>query len=608
MLIRRLRIEDFRKLRGPVCIDGIGNGITVIAGDNEEGKSTVLQALRAVLFCRHGSDGVEAKQMLPNGGGGQPRIELDFSIDGRDYRLCKTFLQRPKQAVLTTPARTFSGGEAEEELQRLLGLDFGKQGLSKPEEQGVCGLLWVEQGTGFAAPLIGDNGRRALGRALEQELDQVVGGDRAAAVIEAVEERYSRFFQPKRGREKGVYAEAKQKVEDLEAECARLREQARSYDALLAELEQVRAALSAHAEAGGIERAQADVHRLDAAQRRLDDLRVKRDAVEAAEKLACSKLDIAVQRQQARAERVNAQLRTQQEAVRSAVELKEAERALAPLEEALSRAEAEAAEADRAVAQAQSRDDAADRALMRARAAHDLAALTIDLRLAKEAAAAAERLRSEAAAIIVDDGALRRLRDATTAVDKARARVQAAETRVEFAPIAGRRAFLGADAVPTNRPLRLDEPTTLRLEGWGELTIVPGGEDLAERRAAVTIAEEALAGLLMSLGVADAAAAEAACSRRRELTAVAAEAARDLARRAPEGLEALRLAVAVKAAEEADLAQGATAAPLLPEAAEAERRQARQLRRFAASARASEGGLEQRRPRPRSRTRPCAGS
>lgn len=605
MLIRRLRIEDFRKLRGPVCIDGIGRGITVIAGDNEEGKSTVLQALRAVLFCRHGSDGIEAKQMLPNDGGGQPRIELDFSIDGRDYRLCKTFLQRPKQAVLTTPTRTFTGGEAEEELQRLLGLEFGKQGLPKPEEQGICGLLWVEQGTGFATPLIGDNGRRALGRALEQELDQVVGGDRAAAVIEAVEQRYSRFFQPKRGREKGVYAEAKQKVEDLQAECARLSDQARSYDALLAELEQVRAALAAHAEAGGIERARADVHRLDAAQRRLDDLRVTRDAATAAEKLARSRLETAVQRQQARAEKVNAQLRTQQEAVRAAVELKEAERALAPLEAALSRAEAEAGEADRAAAQAQSQDEAADRALMRARAAHDLAGLEMDLQLAGEAAAAAERVQGEAAAIIVDDEALRLLREATTRVEKARARVQAAETRIELAPIAGRSAFLGDDVLPTGQPLRLDEPTTLRLEGWGELTIVPGGEDLADRRAAVLMAEEALAAVLASLGVADAAAAEAAALRRRQLTAVAAEAARDLARRAPDGLASLRRAVELKSAEEADLAQGATTSPLLPEAAEAERRQAREslaafrLRQEQAKMALARAGLERARARDR---------
>jgi DNA repair exonuclease SbcCD ATPase subunit len=53
MRMRSIGIKDFRKLTGPVRIDEIGDGITVISGDNEEGKSTVLEAIRTVLFTRH---------------------------------------------------------------------------------------------------------------------------------------------------------------------------------------------------------------------------------------------------------------------------------------------------------------------------------------------------------------------------------------------------------------------------------------------------------------------------------------------------------------------------------------------------------------------------
>ena len=82
MRIRSIRIEDFRKLTGPICIEGIGDAITVISGDNEEGKSTVLEAIRTVLFTRHRVSGDTADRMQPFGQSVRPEISLDFEIDG----------------------------------------------------------------------------------------------------------------------------------------------------------------------------------------------------------------------------------------------------------------------------------------------------------------------------------------------------------------------------------------------------------------------------------------------------------------------------------------------------------------------------------------------
>ncbi|HYN37869.1 MAG TPA: hypothetical protein VES39_01315, partial [Rhodospirillales bacterium] len=485
---------------------------------------------------------------------------------------------------MTAPERTFSGNEAEEELQRLLALDFGKQGLPKPEEQGVCGLLWVEQGTGFgvdarsgiSGPSIGDSGRRALGRALEQELEQVVGGDLAAALVTAAEQRCNQFFQPKRGGEKGDYAAAKQAVEELQARCERLHDEARSFDALLAELEQVRARLAEHAEAGGIAAAEAEVQRLEAEQQRLDALRVKLEQAEAAETLARSRLDLAVQRQAARATTIEAALRTAAEAAQAQADRQAAEQALDPLQAALLDAEAAAGEAARAAGLAVAVDEAADHALRRARAAHELAGLTAAAQRAEAATAAAAQARSAAAAIAVDDEALRRVRAAVAAAATARMRLEAAETRIDLAPLPSRSAFLGDRELPEGQPLRLDAPTTLRLDGWGELTITPGGEDLDRRRADAAQANSALATLLAALGIADPAAAEAAAEQRRDGLAAAAEAGREAERWAPEGLAALQRALHLKAAEVSELDGGAAVPPLPPEAAEAERRRARE--------------------------------
>ena len=59
MLFRRIEISAFRCFNDRVVIDAIGDGITLLVGDNEEGKSTVLAALQTVLFEKHGVGGVQ---------------------------------------------------------------------------------------------------------------------------------------------------------------------------------------------------------------------------------------------------------------------------------------------------------------------------------------------------------------------------------------------------------------------------------------------------------------------------------------------------------------------------------------------------------------------
>jgi predicted ATP-dependent endonuclease of OLD family len=38
MLFRQIQVRNFRKLVSPLVIKGLGEGLTVIVGDNEEGK------------------------------------------------------------------------------------------------------------------------------------------------------------------------------------------------------------------------------------------------------------------------------------------------------------------------------------------------------------------------------------------------------------------------------------------------------------------------------------------------------------------------------------------------------------------------------------------
>jgi DNA repair exonuclease SbcCD ATPase subunit len=99
MRLRRLKVSAYRCFPGRIAIDDLGDGLTIIVGDNEEGKSTLLAALQSVLFDRHNLTGEVAEAMLPYGSVVRPEIALDFDLDGTRYRLRKAFCQRDPRIV-----------------------------------------------------------------------------------------------------------------------------------------------------------------------------------------------------------------------------------------------------------------------------------------------------------------------------------------------------------------------------------------------------------------------------------------------------------------------------------------------------------------------------
>ena len=117
MRLRRIEIAQFRKLTGPVVLDGLGDGLIVVSGDNEEGKSTVLAALKAAFFEHHAAGGAVREAMAPHRGG-VPEITVEFECAGQRFRLRKAF--RRAGVVLETPGQRLQDDAAERRLQELL--------------------------------------------------------------------------------------------------------------------------------------------------------------------------------------------------------------------------------------------------------------------------------------------------------------------------------------------------------------------------------------------------------------------------------------------------------------------------------------------------------
>ena len=193
--------------------------VTVISGDNEEGKSTVLEAIRSVLFTRHRILGDAAERMQPFGQSVRPEISLDFEIGGKRYALRKAFCRRPEAELTWTGGRA-TGDAAEDKLQELLRFMPPGKGAAKAEHQGIWGLFWVAQGTSFKALRMSDGSRQTLTSALEGEVGQVLGGDRGRALLQTIRARCEEMFTVT-GRPREYYRKSIEAIEALERDVAK---------------------------------------------------------------------------------------------------------------------------------------------------------------------------------------------------------------------------------------------------------------------------------------------------------------------------------------------------------------------------------------------------
>ena len=53
MKLLALRVAAFRRFSQPAAVEGFGDGINVLAGPNEMGKSTLFRALEAAFLTRY---------------------------------------------------------------------------------------------------------------------------------------------------------------------------------------------------------------------------------------------------------------------------------------------------------------------------------------------------------------------------------------------------------------------------------------------------------------------------------------------------------------------------------------------------------------------------
>ena len=548
MQIRCIEISAFRCFRDSVVIDDIDDGITLLVGDNEEGKSTVLAALQTVLFEKHSVGGAVANAMLPYGSKVRPEIKLEFDHDGVHYRLSKAFCQKPAAELEAESGFRWTGDAAEEQLREMLEFTPPSKGGTKPEHRGLQALFWVEQGSAFGQPQINETAQSSLAGALETEVGTVTGGERGRMLIKRVESRVNEIFTSKTRKPAGIYKDAINRATealDRRDELAKtLKEFEGKVDALMRERERL-AKLEADDPIGAadkrLSKAKDTARNVEGLENSLKTADSNLKTTQSEHKLAKSRLD---RRQESRKE--------VQEADKTVADLKVEQKSA---QDAVNGAQSAFNDAEGAHGKVKATLEATRKEATAARRWADL------LRKSEELAAAQERLKKAEAADqnATDLTAKAKASAFTSAVTEAlrrldsnareeAARLKAVATLLELTPDEGRRATIQGEAIEADA-LTLIEPTQIDLEGYGTIRVTPGGEDLSSRRAVAEAAASELKLELDRYGIASVQDAVRQASDRETWLNEAAIRRTTVEAHAPEGLDALRNDVATLEAE-----------------------------------------------------------
>jgi hypothetical protein len=512
MRLRRLEVRRFRKLAGPVVLDRLGDGITVIGGDNEEGKSTVLAALKAALFEPHGVGGAVREQMAPHDGG-VPEVLVELEAGGGRYRLHKAF--RKGGVSLDTPRGRLTGDAAEQALVDLLRFERRTAHKAKPQNLGLQAIFWLDQGTSFAGFEALEAGRDRFSAAVEAETGALAAGDRGRRLLQSVTAAARELWTPT-WRETGPLAEASRRLQVLTAECEALRQRRQGYDAAIDRLARLRDDRRRAIEADELGRAR-------------ETLLAARKAVAGVEALESELVLLRGEALLCRSQwqALEAQAERRRDLARRAAETAAA---AAKAAEELVRLTGERERADVVAATAVDAETAAVDALAGIEREHEqasgqrrlveitgrLARLRADHVAATEAAAAVERLRASLAANPATAESVAAAEEAQSRRREAAAALQVVATRLDFAPRMGATVLAAGNPHDPTGPLHIAERTELELGGFGRVTVLPGGGDVEKRRAALRRAEDGLAAALAAVGAVDTAQARAMLEGRRD--------------------------------------------------------------------------------------------
>lgn len=207
----RLHSIEFHNVRGVehLRVDELPEtGVVVIHGENEAGKSTIVEAIDTVLTEKHSGASKKIKALKPVHRDASPEVRLEATVGPYRFRIHKRWLKKKisELHVLEPRPAQFTGGAADDELDRILSEHLDRQLLD------ALFLRQDDLGSGVAAV-----GIPSVTSALESAsgMDTAVAED--SELITRVQKEYEKYFTARTGAPAKEYKDAQTRVSEAES-------------------------------------------------------------------------------------------------------------------------------------------------------------------------------------------------------------------------------------------------------------------------------------------------------------------------------------------------------------------------------------------------------
>jgi hypothetical protein len=513
MRFRKLSLRNFRGVEHAE-VEFRGVGVTVIAGPNEIGKSSLAEAID-LLFDYQDSSGaqpVRAVQPVHRDDGTEIRLEFEAGSYRLTYLKCFNRGKRTELTVHEPRPENLTGRAAHDRVLEI---------LNETADIGLWNALRIQQDRPLDYPKLESHG--SLTAALDRAAGHARSGEAEATLYDAIKEEYGLYYSPG-GQPRSVLKDTAAAVDSagadvarIEADLERVGQDVQESRRLVREISDDEAALVMLEETARAKRGALD--ELGRQERCLEQLQARQAAAASEHRESAFRLD----NRRSLVDRVQ-QLRLQQQQLVRAATDRVPEAALSQEAEDRSREELETA---RTVVRA-------------AEATHALAAGDYDYRRAEldhaqlserlERVRAMEERAREAEGIVegnpVTHEVLEQLQEAHLVVEKARSAVAAGSPEVRITAL---KPFkLGAEA--EERLLDTREEWSTRVQGRTDLNIgdvarvcIEPTADSRSLRDDLQVKEARLSELFSQAGVEDLAAAARAHADRGQAERILAE-------------------------------------------------------------------------------------
>ena len=210
MRLHSLALRDFRGVKERI-VRFRALGTTVVVGDNEVGKSSLVEAFGLIFELPDDSKSTRIRDIQPVGQDVGPEVTAELSLGGRELTYSKRWLKNRSTELTIVEAdgrrQSWTGREAHNEAERLF-------------HEHVDPVLWqtlmVSQGQSLVLPTPAD--AEPLITAVTAESGTPVDGA-SMPLVTAVEHEYLRYWTP-RGKPTGDYARSAKAVSAAELAAA----------------------------------------------------------------------------------------------------------------------------------------------------------------------------------------------------------------------------------------------------------------------------------------------------------------------------------------------------------------------------------------------------